>query len=332
LEDKAEDIYVIDITVGKTVVIEAMEMVREVAGRVLRIETGGITVSLLEGAGMTQRPLSTQEAAQLVKDSTPQAASDRRPVELSKSLRSITQEAADTVQEAVAKKVTQTILTETLGGAGRPSGFEGPTQPPPSGVTPTEPVPPVLIDQGGGPGDWYWGAWDDGSARAYGNFLTSTDFKDITDSHVAYDLITRPGTGQAGAWLANGAGRKWVNGPCDLNVQINVSVNPQWSGAFHLSNKGGDFLNFSVSLGNGVIDASGNLHLAAWSGTRTTGYSMQVNGAGYGPGSITAEGVSGRLVKPTGGSSISGASGTFYFQHGSAARVDGAFGSDLQAR
>ncbi|MDI6775551.1 MAG: FecR family protein [Verrucomicrobiota bacterium] len=334
LQDRAEDIYIIDVTEGQRIVVEALEMARDLAGRVLDVQRGGVTVSLLEGAGMTQRPMTLQETTQLMQEATPKPKSDR-PAELVRAIGAVVQEATARVTEAASTRTAAAVLSEAVGGSDALGNFTGPSEPPPTHVTPPKP-PPTRLEIGGGPfSDWDWGIWDDGSVSYHGNFTAANDFQAIVASGIPYDLISKPAnSGQAGAYLSRGGVRAIVKGTCDLNVQVNVSPVPQWGGSFDMNNSNGDALSFTVNLGTGTVDpATGNISLPDFADvSHTAAYAMRLGGVNYARGSILREGLNGRLVAHTAGGPITGVAGSFYFLHAGTVRADGVFGSDLQAR
>ncbi len=338
IRDRAEDIYVVDVTEGQRIVIETLEAIADPARRVLTVEQSGVAVSLLAGTGLEHRPLTRQESLQLLLDCTPKLP-DERPLELGQQGTPLLPfQAAGVVQEAASDETAEG-LQATVSEAEQDGvlAFIGPIEPPPTGVAPQEPPPPTRVEMGGGPfSDWEWGLWSDGTVSYHGNFLTLSEWQAIVSSGTPYDLVTapEPGAGQAGAYIHHAGTRTIVRGNCDVQVQINVGGGHRWGGSFTLSNTKGDALQFAIDLTVGILDsATGALMLPSFSGTtRTTGYHLMVNGTSYPPDTITGESVNGQLVRHTEGGPITGASGSFNFaHHGGAVRVEGVFGADLQA-
>jgi hypothetical protein len=58
-------------------------------------------------------------------------------------------------------------------------------------------------------------------------------------------------------------------------------------------------------------------------------YSMDVHATHFGLRDISSEAIDGTLLGPLGATVPAGAIGTFMFQHGGAATVDGIFGANL---
>jgi len=223
-----------------------------------------------------------------------------------------------------------------LGGALGTGGDVGGGVTPPDSVPPEIPdIPPeaptdaggggatsVFTSRGGGT-DWSWGVWETGGLVDKVDFtspaiISAADAQTIIDGTTLHDLS---GSGSAAATIQYGGAVKLVEGSADLSVQIGNRIAPTWDGIFSMNNLDGDTLTFDAS---GTIQRDGTL-----TGNQT-GYSMQVNGAGFDRNSITAETIGGNIVGPgSGATPITGAIGTFHFEHGGSATVDGGFGSDL---
>jgi hypothetical protein len=305
--------------------------------QVLNVIKEGVCISVFEGTGLLQRPLTIQEATQLIRESTPQGGGGR-PLELSKNVHGSLQEITDRVSSDTAKVTAQLIVDSGAGVLG--SLVHGPSEAPPAKTTPPIPPPAPLVAMGSTPmssPDWDWGIYADGSMAAIARQpVTAAEFQAILTTGVRYDLTTPLGTGTAGAFINYGGTRSLVNGSCSLNVQINgsPSSSAQWWGSFNMAGvKNSDFLNFSVPVGSGRIDPlTGRLSIPAFQGsTHTASYNMQVSGQSFSGASITGESLTGTLVGPgTGAGAFTGVSGQFNFQHGSAASVNGVYGSDLR--
>jgi hypothetical protein len=181
----------------------------------------------------------------------------------------------------------------------------------------------VYTERGGGT-DWSWGVWEtdgilDKVEFKSSSIISATDIQAIMDGATRYDLT---GSGTAAAVIRYAGASKLVEGTADLFVQIGNSIAPNWDGTFSMNNIDGDSLDFDAS---GTIQRDGLL-----TGNQTA-YSMLVNGASFDRSSITAESITGHLVGPGASATppITGAIGSFHFDHGGTATVDGGFGSDI---
>jgi hypothetical protein len=196
--------------------------------------------------------------------------------------------------------------------APEPEPLEIPTPPPNTGPE------SVYTRKGGGTG-WEWGIWTtDGSldrvAFTASSALSASDYQAILRNATLYRLT---GTGASAAAISSGNGRSLVEGSCNLNVRIGNSITPSWDGAFSMNNTSGDSLAFDAS---GTIQADGSL-----TGNQTA-YQMSVSGRTFYRNSITAESVTGNLLRSSGATRPTGAAGRFHFEHGGSATVDGGFG------
>ncbi len=214
----------------------------------------------------------------------------------------------DSTQTDTASETTETQTSPETTDASTPASEEQPAVPPPAG--------PAIVGSSAGTG-WDWGVWNDGTVQYSGDFLSVAEFQAVADGAILHALT---GQGASGAVIRH-TNTKYVNGTCDLNVMVGQKLAPYWDGIFALANGDGDSLDFEVA---------GNIQ----SGGRMTAnqmmYLMQVNNVQFRRGSITAESISGNLAGPgTGTQPITGAAGKYHFEHGGAATVDGAFGTDL---
>lgn len=179
----------------------------------------------------------------------------------------------------------------------------------------------VFTSKGGGMG-WEWGVWEtdgvvDSVQFTASNPISAADFQAIAAGTMFYDLA---GGGDAAAVISHDGLKAFVEGSCSLFVQVGQGITPNWDGYFGMSNPNGDFLNFEAG---GTIQPSGQMTGASSS------YSMQVHSVPFGSGSIINETITGQLVGPgSGATPITGAVGSFFFDHG-AAQVNGGFGADL---
>lgn len=196
---------------------------------------------------------------------------------------------------------------------------EDPPPPPPPEDPP--PGPNVVFNTVNSGRDWSYGVWtSDGvpfDTQSSGMDILPGDFAAIASGATLRSLS---GSGGAVAVLKEGGYQRIVQGSADLSVTVGMSTVPTWDGTFSLANGAGDNLNFSAA---GNIQSDGKM-----TGSKTD-YFMNVNGSGYGIGTISSEMIGGKLVGPgTGPTPITGAHGRFQFGHGTASAV-GAFGADL---
>ena len=195
------------------------------------------------------------------------------------------------------------------------SGLLLAAEPPPA--TPTR----NFTTRGGGT-DWKWGVWAfNGRAESVEftspKLLTATDFQSISSGSHLYNLS---GNGSAAAVIRHNNGASLVEGTCTLNMQVGLSVTPNWDGTFSMNNAAGDALHFEAG---GTLRTDGTL-----TGNETY-YLLRVNGTDYDRTSITAEAINGRMVGVGPAAAPSGAIGSYSFSHGPAAQVNGGFGADV---
>jgi len=216
----------------------------------------------------------------------------------------------------------------------KPQSFTEPTSAP---YVPPPDKPPFVTNRGTPMGDWAWGLWADGSVEIRAStengaaFLSSTEYQSII---AATPNILLTGSGAAGAVVTAGSYKN--TSLIDEAISFEVMTgpaNPAWGATFNLVG-GSDYLSFKVdrASGKGTLDGNGNLSLnPAIPFTTGTGYyTLFVNGTTHTEGSLTAQSMTGTLIKPGMGlPPISGVAGSFSFQHGSAASASGAFGADL---
>ncbi|TFH18003.1 MAG: hypothetical protein E4H02_01310 [Lentisphaerales bacterium] len=219
-----------------------------------------------------------------------------------------------------------------------------PEDPPPDGTPPdgtppggTPPPQPVYVPKGGG-ALWSWGYWSlssvpyDVDIQSAFN-LSVGDFASIRDGSTIFYLT---GNGDASAIITHAGSQELVMGfadaakrapngvtgyGCILNVQIGNNATPSWGGQFLMDNSTGSALSFEIP--GGTINSSGHLM-----GTPAL-YSMDVHATHFGLRDISSEAIDGTLLGPLGATVPAGAIGTFMFQHGGAATVDGIFGANL---
>lgn len=343
LQPNREDVYVINLPPGHSIIME--KIIADEAGkggvlgagdRVLRVVNDGVAVTISASASLVERSFTPAEGRQLMQDSTPAGAAGSGGGSAG----------GDNITASQMKDKVDAIraLAKSEGDIEKPSPspapaknddtaeFVQPTEAP--YVPPPTNSPPVLV--GGAPmNTWEWGVWADGSVqskpnRAFGyEFLSAAEYAAIVAATPSRILN---GSGDAGAAIIGPGYRNTITGVGGVTFQVLVgnSVTPAWGGTFLLTG-GGDSLSFSVDRpsGGGKIDASGALTLNPL--VPLASYSLTANGTTYNQGSLTAQGVNGRLIKanPPAAPDINGVTGSFNFQHGSSVRVSGAFGADL---
>lgn len=226
--------------------------------------------------------------------------------------------------------ITDPVVTEdttgNTGGTTDTSGTGGDT-----GDTTTDgggtgggtPIPSSVYTTRGSGAGWEWGVWETEGALDSVDFralqpISQSDFTAIANGTMFYDLS---GSGAAAASILHNGSRELVEGTSSIFVQVGQGVTPTWDGDFSMNNTASDSLSFSVL---GIIQPDGRM-----TGNQYN-YMMQVHGTSFDGSSISAESISGVLVGPGSGSTpITGTAGTFSFDHGGAAQVQGGFGADL---
>ena len=173
--------------------------------------------------------------------------------------------------------------------------------------------------------DWDWGIWEiegvpNGVEFKSPSVISPVDFQAIASGTTQYTLS---GSGEAAAIIYESAMHSLVKGTVLLNVEVGGGPST-WAGNFDMSNPAADILNFDAG---GSIQPDGLM--TALPGGVTT-FSLIVNGSVYNLGGLTSQHVDGRLVGPGNGPTpITGAVGTFHFDQGGAALVDGGYGANL---
>jgi len=345
-----EDIYILELPKGKSIVIQKMmldqfaKMDVESQVKTLLVRNVGVAVTVQPNMDLKSRSITPAEADQLRKDLMP-----RRPTGGSGSRRdgdsgSYVQAAKEKATDAVGKSMQTKSKTDaaaevnTLLAESQPLFTpQLPPKPPEPTVAPyTPPVttpPPVMV--GGHPemDDWEWGLWEDGTTYYSGNRYLGATF--LTANDVSALASTGPyrlsGSGQAGAVVSlpsSGYKNASLQGICSLQIEAGMSAAaPKWGGSFDLSG-GGDSLIFTVDFANngGTINSDGTLALNS-----LATYSLTANNQPFLQATLTSQKVNGNLIRPASGSpAISAAAGDFQFQHGSSATVNGVFGTNLK--
>jgi hypothetical protein len=342
-----EDIYILELPEGKSILIKKMiqdELVEPgIASRVrtLLVQNVGVAVTIQPDMELKERSITPAEANQIRKDVMPgksaggngsrggadsdsdiQAARDRAADALGKIMQMESQEDAQARANALPTKSPSSASTS-------PAQSSEPTTPP--YTAPPVTAPPVMVAGHPTMDDWEWGLWADGTTYYSGNrylgaaFLTANDVSALPSG---YHLT---GSGQAGAVVylpSSGYRNSSLQGICSLEVQVGMSAAaPKWGGSFDLSG-GGDSFAFTVDFvnGGGTINSDGSLAL-----NNLATYSLTANQQSFPQNTLTSQRVNGNLIKPASGvPPISAVAGDFQFQHGSSATVNGAFGTNLK--
>jgi len=351
LQKNREDIYIINLPEGDSIIIEKLVAgetgkggVISVVDRMMSVVNDGVAVSISPSSSLSERPVTPSESRQLMQDSSPSKSgggSVGMDVVSAKSAKN----AIDSAVDKSSEKAKLADLAAQAAAKTQPaseskdytdlSNFVQPTTAP--YVAP--PTGPSLVLNGGAPGnDWEWGLWSDGSGSPVGAnriapgaaIITPTEYATIVAAIPTSRILTIPSTGfgdcaavvMAGSYKNTLSGASGVTG---FEVEIGMTATPRWGGTFNMSS-GGDSLVFVVdrTTGGGSIDSTGKLTL-----NTMASYQLIANGTTY--LNPTTRSVNGSLIKPGFGTPpISGAAGTFSFQHGTAASVNGVFGVDLQ--
>lgn len=355
VDDDSEDVLVLGLPEGKSILIEtfmnpdaSLQDLLSGPSDAISIVEPGIAVTILADAGLQERIITRDEAKSFMarlmsggkQDEDVDAPEDDEDLSgIAKDVDLVMASAAVDSQQAGADSTEDD--NAPLSGppppdslpslsSSRPPTDSRPTEPPPdvtpqtappTGPPPTLPPPPPTRVADAIGADWLWGIWSDGTMDHSGTWLAQTDFAQIAADTQLYDLA---GTGNAGAMLQHNGKSKLVTGSCQLNLQVGQRVTPMLSGAFNLSNTDGDLLVFDVL---GHVGADGKF-LSNNSAT----YAMRVGNVPFDQASLTGQRIEAGLVGPGLASvpPITGAVGDFTFLHGSLARADGRFGSDLR--
>jgi hypothetical protein len=344
LTENKEDVYVIGLPAGDSIIIEKILLDAEkgalvaAADRIISVVNEGVAVSIVPGAALIERPLTVSEGRQLIHDATParsagSSGSVSGDTSSSGNMKSSVDSATATRDQATVKEAMLNELSGTTVQGSSQSGkdhtFTQPTEPP---YVPPPSTAPAALNGGVPGGSWTWGVWADGTVQynadsSFGfEFLSSSDYSIIS----AVPSRTLTGTGDAGAAI-NGpgysntlVGKAMDGNGVTINVTIGSSVTPAWDATFKLTGSGGDSLRFD---GAGSIDSGGALTLSSISG-----YTLTANSVTYGSGTFSAAPtLSGSFItpKPPLSPDIAGVAGSFRFQHTPGITVNGAFGADL---
>ncbi|MDD4869107.1 MAG: FecR family protein [Kiritimatiellae bacterium] len=349
LQANREDIYVISLPPGDSIVIEKIVAdetgkggVLGAADRILNIINEGVAVTISASASLVERPIPASEGRQLINDSTPSKSAggggdvvNNDVGSQNKSMRSTVDEAREKMDESIHSEEMLALLNASKQHTqkSKSQSFTEPTSAP---YVPPPDKPPFITNGGTPMGDWAWGLWADGSVEIRAStengaaFLSAAEYQSIISS-TPNILLT--GSGSAAAVVTAGSYKNTSlasspTTPITFEVMTGPA-NPAWGAIFNLTG-GGDSLSFEVTRasGKGKIDAGGNLSLDPAIPFAT--YTLLVNGTTLNQGSLTAQSMNGTLIKPGMGTPpISGVAGSFSFQHGSAASASGAFGADL---
>ncbi|MCK5850242.1 MAG: FecR domain-containing protein [Kiritimatiellae bacterium] len=339
---KREDIYILYLPEGHSVVIEQLAMANDIVGDaamgqdgVLTVQRHGVVVSIQDGLGLQQRNITTSEALDIMNRSVSGDSGGGDSGQKKDAGDSDVMELTDAVNDSTDKDKQTDLETDLLSQLIEPTSQPGGDGDGPSGTpsTSTPPRPPP-IHVGGAPfNEWEWGIWEDGYVFYSGNraigatFLSAAEYDAIAVGATTYNLT---GSGMAAAVVyhdASGETKDMVDTSCILDVTVGGGASPSWGGAFNFSNSDGDALDLVVDSanGDGSIQSDGHLQL-----NDVSSYDLTVNGDNFNRGSITSMSGDGELIQPGGGTGpISGVAGELHFEHGSAAKVDAVFGADL---
>ena len=318
LQAKREDIYIIHLPPGKSILIEksavATEIVTDAAKDmedILTIVRQGVVVSIEEGGGLQKRDMTTQEI-----------------LELMSSVFEITDAVDDSNEDRHQNDHAANIVPEQDedpgggGGKGRPY-----TSPP--GVE--------LVANGGAPfTQWAWGLYADGSVFYDGNgeigstFLTAAEYAALINAAYppgGYNLTGSFSESQALVYHAgSGDSKLYTTGvPFGFTFDVNVGgggADPTWSGRFDLTcADDGDTLRFDAS---GTIQNDGHFTLG-----NLSNYQLVFGSDTYTDASLILQDWDGQLITDGGANPVTGAAGEYHFEHNDGTTVDGAWGTDL---
>lgn len=348
LNNDREDILVMDLPSGKTIVIwrfgfdEAIPDGALSKDKFMSIANQGAAVSLGQGLALQERRYTPVEARKLVQESTPdiQAGDSSAGRDANNSGLAALQNMSDGNKTAGQAVLQQALSTQAEGLLAQGGGGQGQREPIPENgpdtapYVPPPPIPPPTMVGGSPVTTWEWGIWADGTAQYYPNRASGATF--LTPSQIAslgttYNLSGSGGVAAMLKHIPSGASCQ-VQGNCSLSVVVGATASPQWGGSFNMTRMDDpfatDFLNFSVApgAGGGTIDSTGRLVL-----NNVASFDMQVAGQSFStPAAITEKTFEGQLIRPASGTPpIVGASGKFSFTLGTQATAGGAFGVDF---
>jgi hypothetical protein len=337
LRPNEERIYVISLRHNERVQVERLgQAIGGELGHVL-VENSRTLTIVPDGQAMETRQIPWDELLRLFENVRPQP-DPTIPPEV-KAVPTEADQVAAAGNAAGSQGTSGGAIDNTFVELDQNLGVAPPVQPAPAPVTldvpppepPPEPAPlpgpvgptEVLVDMGGGL-DWCWGVWTLNGVEQRVDFysdsvIAPTDFAALSSGARLFNLS---GLGDASAMVSHGGTLTRLTGYCMLNVQLGLSVAPNWDGTFSMNNYPAmDTLSF---------DAGGTLQTdGAFTGNQTS-YNLRINGATFDRTMITAESIGGHTVGTgIGTTPITGAFGSYTFTHGSAAQVNGGFGADF---
>jgi len=323
LQAKREDIYIIHLPKGKSILIKRNALASEIvadtrAGMddILTIVRQGVVVSIEEGGSLQKRDMTTQEI-----------------LELMSSVFEVTDAVDDSTED---KHQAEHAANLPPDDQGDPGGGKGRPYTSPPGV--------ALVANGGAPfTQWAWGLYADGSVFYDGNaelpstLLTQAEYDAVRNAAYPTGGYNLTGGALGGAFSESqaqvyhaGSGETLVFEsavPFGINA-FNVNIGgggavPTWSGDFALSNPDDATDNLAFTA-DGTIGNDGHLQLG-----NVPNYQLNVNGDSFNQTTLTSRDFGGELLTD-GISPVSGAAGEYHFEHNDGSRVDGAWGTDLK--
>ena len=341
LTQGSENVYVLGLPDGKSITVtlnpDAISGLH-VGGTVnentaIEILRAGTMVSIREGEGLSQRPISNQDAINLIQQITSPGGTGNSPANSggnggtagsgNSGLNDVTGASSqNNHQQALQQTGNQTVTdlqnSQTTTTTTTPTTTPTTTQPP--AASPASQY--TKMGPAAGPADWEWGVW-----AVPGQSPDSVVFKGnsiIADADVAAlyvgGIFNLQGTGDSAAIITHGGQNTYVSGSCTLNVSIGNAAG-SWSAQSALNGSGAS-LNYNIT---GTIDASGVLHGSI---VGTTDYLLTIGGSNY-----TTPETQTIHANLTGAGAINpptGIFGNFTFTHdGGATTVRGGFGSNL---
>lgn len=332
ISEREENVYVLSLPDGKSVVVTLNEGVSGFTtgtldkNKALELLTSGIMVHIEENGGVTQRPISIQEAIDIIEGFTlPDNPADN---DLTR-----TTDQEHTENDLTAQKDSTLTRTTT------PPPATPPATPPPA----TPPAGPTLVytKQGGG-ASWEWGIWAyPGGAPVSVGFLGHSVIPNavIASLMTSYPGYSLSGSGTAAAIVNHDGSSHFISGPCDLLVSLGSGMGNSWSadtfGGSGITDNKGTMLNFRIT---GTVSPAGALQGSI---AGSSDYFLSVGGSSFilpQTQSISANltesaplALSGGRAGMIGGSANpDGIIGRFTFTHnGGTTTVRGGFGSNL---
>lgn len=324
ITERGENIYALSLPDGKSIVITLNKGVS--ADNSLQITGPGIMVRIEEGGEITQRPITPQEAIDLIQEITipPGLTGDTTGgLTLYSFIDQLNQQILlGTLDEEETEFVNALIELLTP----PPTPEEEPVP-----ETPATPAPALAFVQKGGGIDWKWGVWEIAGQTPQSVDFIGKSVLSATDVQTLYGGSPQflSGIGDSAAIIKHDGSSYFVQGSCNVSVEIGSGSLNNWE-IDTLGIPATDGLGTSLGYRiTGTITAAGVLQP---SGIGSTDYLLTVGGVNFGGIEINTQTVNANLTGAGAANPPTGIIGHFHITHdGGATIVHGGFGSDFGA-